>query len=409
MKYDFTTVIDRRGKDAMAIDAVGTNVGHVKKPTFPKEGYSIIPMWVADMNFATAPSVIEAITNRVNHPLFGYFYPSQEYYDSIIYWHQQRHHIQDLKKEYIGYENGVLGCLSSAIRSFTSPGDKILFHSPAYVGFTTVLNDTGRLAELSPLKKDDQGIWRMNYEDMDQRIKEHHIHFAVLCSPHNPCGRVWEKWEIEKAMEIFKENQVIVFSDEIWSDIILEGHCHIPTYSINDDAKERTISVYAPSKTFNLAGLIGSYHIIYNQYLRDRLTKTTSMTHYNQINVLSMHSLIGAYNQEGQEWVDELNQVLTQNMMYAYQFVVNHFEGVEVSIPEGTYMLFLHCEDYCQKHHLTIDELVQKGWDVGVDWQTGVQFHDPWGVRINLALPYSLVKEAMKRLKENVFVDEKQI
>ena len=105
----------------------------------------------------------------------------------------------------------------------------------------------------------------MNYEDMDQRIKDHHIHFAVLCSPHNPCGRVWEKWEIEKAMEIFKENQVIVFSDEIWSDIILEGHCHIPTYSINDDAKERTISVYAPSKTFNLAGLIGSYHIIYNQ------------------------------------------------------------------------------------------------------------------------------------------------
>lgn len=171
MKYDFTTIIDRKGKDAMALDAVGSQKGHVKKPTFPKEGFSIIPMWVADMNFATAPSVMDALNKRIAHPLFGYFYPSDDYYEAIMYWQKTRNNIHDLKKEYIGYENGVLGCLASAIHAFTKPGDKILFHSPTYVGFSTVLNDTDRVAELSPLVKDEEGMWRMDYQDMDKLSK----------------------------------------------------------------------------------------------------------------------------------------------------------------------------------------------------------------------------------------------
>ena len=121
MKYDFVTIIDRKGKDAMALDAVGSQEGHVKKPTFPKEGFSIIPMWVADMNFATAPSVMNALNKRLAHPLFGYFYPSDDYYEAIMYWQKTRNNIHDLKKEYIGYENGVLGCLASAIHAFTKP------------------------------------------------------------------------------------------------------------------------------------------------------------------------------------------------------------------------------------------------------------------------------------------------
>lgn len=403
MKYDFTTIIDRKGKDAMALDAVGSQKGHVKKPTLPKEGFSIIPMWVADMNFATAPSVMDALNKRIAHPLFGYFYPSDDYYEAIMYWQKTRNNIHDLKKEYIGYENGVLGCLASAIHAFTKPGDKILFHSPTYVGFSTVLNDTDRVVELSPLVKDEEGVWRMDYQDMDKRIKDNNIRLAVLCSPHNPCGRVWEKEELEQAMNVFKENDVIVVSDEIWSDIVFAGYKHIPTYSISEDAKRRTISIYAPSKTFNLAGLIGSYHIVCDDYLREQLNKVATSTHYNNMNVLSMHALIGAYREESIEWVDELNQVLEQNMKYTYDFIKNNIEGIEVSQTQGTYMVFLHCEDYCLKNHLTIDELIQKGWDVGVDWQSGVQFHDSWGIRLNIALPQALLQEAIQRLKEYVF------
>lgn len=141
----------------------------------------------------------------------------------------------------------------------------------------------------------------MDYDDMDKKLKENHIHVAVFCSPHNPCGRVWEREEIEKAMEIYKKNDCIVISDEIWSDLILEGYHHIPTQSVNEDARNRTIAVYAPSKTFNLAGLIGSYHIIYNSCLRDRVKANSRKSHYNSMNVLSMHALIGAYKPEGHE------------------------------------------------------------------------------------------------------------
>ena len=239
---------------------------------------------------------------------------------------------------------------------------------------------------------------------MDRRIKENHIHFAVLCSPHNPCGRVWTREELEQAMEIFRENQCVVISDEIWSDILLNGNKHIPTQSVSEDAKNRTIAVYAPSKTFNLAGLIGSYHIIYDNYLKDRMKRESDTTHYNSMNVLSMHALIGAYKNEGHQWVDELCEVLSKNINYACDLIQNEFDGIEVSKPEGTYMLFLHCEEYCKKRNLTIDELIQRGWDVGVAWQQGAPFHDEWGIRMNLAVPYSLVTEAFSRLKRFVFV-----
>ncbi len=404
MTYDFETIMDRRGKDALAVDAIGAGVEWAVVPTQPKNGFSVIPMWVADMNFATVPTITQAIIKRAEHPAFGYYLPKDEYYDSIIRWHRERNGVTDLARENIGYENGVIGCVSTAIQAFTAPGEKILLHSPTYIGFTLVLKSTGRVAELSPLKKDETGVWRMDYEDMDKRIKKNNIHMVILCSPHNPCGRVWEREELERAMEIFRDNQCIVISDEIWSDILLNGNTHIPMQSISEDAKKRTIAVYAPSKTFNLAGLIGSYHIIYDKYLRDRMNRQSDMTHYNSMNVMSMHALIGAYKDEGHRWVDELCEVLSKNINYAYDFIRNEFDGIDVSKPEGTYMLFLHCEEYCKKQGLTIDELIQKGWDVGVAWQQGAPFHDEWGIRMNLALPFSLVEEAFDRLKRFVFV-----
>ena len=201
-------------------------------------------------------------------------------------------------------------------------------------------------------------------------------------------------------MEIYRRNECVVISDEIWSDILLNGHRHIPTQSVSEDAKNRTVAIYAPSKTFNLAGLIGSYHIIYSKYLRDRVRRQGDMSHYNSMNVLSMHALIGAYRDEGHVWVDELCEVLSKNVNDAYEIICRDIDGVTTAKPEGTYMLFLHCEEYCRKHGLTIDELIQKGWDVGVAWQQGAPFHDEWGIRMNLALPHSLVMEALDRLKK---------
>ena len=293
MKYDFTTVLDRRGRDSTAADVIPFKGFQVD------EGFSPIPMWIADMSFKAAPAVMDAIYRRMEMPNFGYFPLPKEYFDSIIRWQQRRNSVEGLLPEHIGYENGVLGGVSSALQAFTAPGEEVLVHSPTYVGFTHTFQDTGRVAVHSPLKRDEQGIWRMDYEDMDRKIKEHNIHLAIFCSPHNPCGRVWERREIERAMEVYAANNCLVISDEIWSDIIMPGYKHIPTQSVSEDAKKRTIAFYAPSKTFSLAGLVGSYHIIYNKYLRERVLRQSRLSHYNDPNVLSVHALIGGFSPEG--------------------------------------------------------------------------------------------------------------
>ena len=401
MKYDFTTIMDRHGRDSIAVDGLGTEPGFAPDP--PKAGFDVIPMWVADMNFPTVPTVQEAIIERAKHPAFGYFDPTDEYYDAIIDWQRARNGVEGLTAEDIGYENGVLGGVVSTLTAFAAPGDKVLLHSPTYVGFTNCIENNGYHIVHSPLKKDEQGVWRMDFEDMDRKLKENNIHVAVFCNPHNPCGRVWEKWEIEKAMEVYKENDCVVISDEIWSDLILAGNRHTPTQSVSEDARNRTAAFYAPSKTFNLAGLVGSYHIIYNKYLRDRVVSKGSKAHYNDMNVLSMHALIGAYKPEGQEWVDELRQVLTGNVDYACDYICRRFEGVDVSKPQGTYMLFADCSQWCESHGISLDKLEKRAWDVGVAIQDGRQFKAPCAVRMNLALPLSRVEEAMERLDRYVF------
>ena len=317
MKYDFTTVYDRRGRDALAVDL--RKDGSCPQP--PKEGFDLIPMWVADMNFATVPTIPQAIRERLEHPLFGYFSPRDEYYDSIRSWQRSRNGVEDLTPEHICYVNGVLGGVVAMANVLCSRGDKILVHAPTYVGFTHALGDNGYELVHSPLVKDDQGIWRMDYEDMERRLSEEHIHCAILCSPHNPCGRVWERWELERAMELFQKHDVYVISDEIWSDLILEGSKHIPTQTVSEDAKMRTVAMYAPSKTFNLAGLVGSYSVIYNSWLRDRVAKEAGLSYCNEPNVMSMHALMGAYQDEGYEWLQELRQVLTGNVDFACRYI----------------------------------------------------------------------------------------
>ena len=399
MKYDFTTLMDRHGKDAIAVDGLGTGFA----PAPPKEGFDAIPMWVADMNFPTVPTIPQAIIARAQHPAYGYFSPSKAYYDAILNWQYTRNGVTGLEPKHIGYENGVLGGVLSALNCVCSRGDKVLVHSPTYIGFTRSLENNGYHIVHSPLVQDENGVWRMDYADMEQRLKNEKIHAAILCSPHNPCGRVWEREELEQAMELFRKYDVFVVSDEIWSDILLNGHTHIPTQSISEDARQRTAALYAPSKTFNLAGLVGSYHIVYNNWWRERIEKESGLSHYNAMNVLSMHALVGGYSPEGQAWLDELREVLSGNVNFACRYIADHFEGVTVTKPEGTYMLFVDCTGWCKAHGKTIGELEHALWDVGVAVQDGTMFHGPCHLRMNLASPRSRIEEAFRRMDEYVF------
>ncbi len=403
MHFDFTSIMDREGKDAIAVDALGVMDGFA--PASPKEGFDAIPMWVADMNFPTAPSIVEAVSQRLSHPAYGYFSTRPEYYDAVIRWQKSHNGVEDLCPEHIGYENGVLGGVMSALGVLCSPGEAVLVHSPTYIGFTSSLNNAGYPMIHSPLVMDENGVYRMDFEDMEEKIRSHKLRTAIFCSPHNPCGRVWERWEIEKAMALFEKYGVRVISDEIWSDLLLHGHTHIPTQSVSAYARENTVALYAPSKTFNLAGLIGSYHIIYNDELRQAVRKQASLCHYNSMNVLSMYALIGAYSPVGEAWLQELRQVLSQNVDDACDFIRDELPGLSCFRPEGTYMLFVDCTQYCEKHRVSLDEIERRAWEVGVAVQDGRMFHGPCHLRVNLALPNSRVKEAFRRLKEYVFID----
>ncbi|MBM6688056.1 aminotransferase class I/II-fold pyridoxal phosphate-dependent enzyme [Collinsella tanakaei] len=401
MSFDFTSIINRHGQDAIAVDGIGMPGGSA--PAAPEEGFDFIPMWVADMNFPVVPTIQDAIIERVKQPHFGYFAPREEYFSKVIEWQSRRNDVVGLEPKHIGYENGVLGGVISTLNAFAAPGDEVLVHSPTYIGFTNSLTNAGFRIVHSPLKLDESGVWRMDFEDMERVLSERTIHAAIFCSPHNPTGRVWEREEIERAMEIYAKHDCVVISDEIWSDIILPGHKHVPTQSVSEDARNRTVALYAPSKTFNLAGLVGSYHIIYNDYLRDRVLAQSSKPHYNEMNVLSMHALLGAYEPEGYAWVDELREVIAGNVDWACDYIAAHFDGVRVSKPQGTYMLFLDCTEWCERCGRDIDWVLNAGWRVGVGWQDGRPFHGPCHIRVNLALPLARVKEAFERLDRYVF------
>ena len=396
MTYDFETVLDRRGTNSVAADLIPFDEK-------PDEGFDPIPMWIADMAYPVAPPVLEAMRARLELPTLGYYRLSDEYFDSILSWQRRRNGVEGLEKEHIGYENGVLGGVASAVQAFTAPGEKILVHSPTYVGFTHTIENLGRVLVHSPLRRDEKGIWRMDYADMDAKIREHAIHLVIFCSPHNPSGRVWEREEIERAMEVYRDNGCLVISDEIWSDIVMPGYRHIPTQSVDADARARTLAFYAPSKTFSLAGLVGSYHIVFNKYLRERLERQSEQSHYNSCNVLSMHALIGAYSPEGEDWAEQMIRAIEGNFDYACGFIAENFPGVRVMRPQGTYMLFLDCHDFCAAHGVSIGELQRRGVRAGVIWQNGEHFVWPETIRMNLALPLSRLREVMERLKKYAF------
>lgn len=398
MKYDFSSILERKGRDSTAAEIIPFADAHVK------EGFEPIPMWIADMSFPVAPSVEIAIRKRMEMPNYGYFRMPDSYYESIIWWQKRRNGVEGLEKQHIGYENGVLGGVSSAVQVLSCPGEPILVHSPTYVGFTECLKNIGRPIIHSPLIRDENGIWRMDFEDMDAKIKEYNIRLAIFCSPHNPSGRVWERWELEQAMDVYARNDCIVISDEIWSDIIMPGYRHIPTQSISDDARKRTISFYSPSKTFSLAGLIGSYHIIYNEYLRNRVQRHSEMSHYNSCNVLSLHALLGAFSAEGEEWANEMLSVIDENIDYACTFIKENFKGLNCMRPQGTYMLYLDCAEYLREKNTDIMSLLLKGVEYGVIWQNGEAFMWPDSIRMNLALPKLRLIEAFERLKKYVFL-----
>ncbi len=395
MTYDFTTVIEPSRIDAIALDS---------PPGQPVDGFDIIPMWVADMNFATSPAVTEAMSKRIAHPTFGYFNTRSEYFDGILRWQKTHNNAVDLTADCISYQNGVLAGVVSALDAIQPRDKKILIHAPTYTGFIGSITTAGYTLVYSDLIRDDKGIWRMDLADMEAKIVAEHIDTALLCSPHNPTGRVWEREELVAVMALYEKHNVTVISDEIWSDLILDGNRYTAPQTVSEYARQHTVSLYAPTKTFNLAGIIGAYSIIYNPELRAKVVAAANRSHQNRMNVLSMYAQIGGCTPESEDWLRQLRTVLSENARFAVSYIRSRFDGVWVAEPQGTYLLFLDCTEWCKKTGTSMEELLKFAYECGVMVNDGRPFfHGKPSLRINLALPAARVEEAFRRLEKYVF------
>ena len=390
MAYNFDKIWERSGCDATKWDSP-------RKPQCQvyTEAESFVPMWIADMDFATPDFVVEAMKERMEHPIFGYFATPKRYFDAIRFWQRERYGVSyEIENGNIMYQNSVLGGVASFLSVYTLPGEAVLLNSPCYTAFQTTIHNLGRKICASELVKDGDGIYRMNFDEMERMMVENRISVMIFCSPHNPTGRVWARWEIQAVTELCARHGVKLVSDEIWADFIMEKDLrHIPTQTVSETARKITMALYAPSNVFNVAGLVGAYALIYDRQMMNKIAAYAKSTHYNETNILCCYSVIGGY-ENGGGWVDELVRYIRENQEYMVNYLETHFEGVKAYLPEGTYLLWVDIS----RCGMDYDEAFGKMIAAGVLPNSGKAFMGRNHIRFNAACPRSMCEEAMKRL-----------
>ncbi len=382
--YDFDRKLDQRGFDEKW-DA----------PRYPTaEDKPLIPMWVADMDFAVPDCVLNAIRARLDHPAFGYSDPDPRFAQSIIAWMKERHGVTDIRPEMIRYQNSALGGVVAALKTLTRPGDPVLIQFPNYNGFTHAISDAGRRLVGSPLIQDGEGVFRVDLADMEKRILEENIRCFLFCAPHNPTGRVWTREEIQQVCALCEKYGVSIISDEVWADFVFAPARHVSPTQVSDYAHENTITICGASKTFNLAGLHTSYSVVYNDELRRRFHKWSAESYCDDPNTLSIAALIGAYT-EGHRYVDELVAYIRQNMELACGFIQREVPGVRSGLPEGTYTMWL---DFTGTGRSQAENIRRLG-DQGLVLSPGKDYHGEGWFRMNVACPRAQLEQALQALK----------
>lgn len=387
-KIDFDLVIDRKNTNCLKYDFA------VRRGR-PED---VLPLWVADMDFQTAPEIIEAIQKRTAHGIFGYSEVKDEYFEAVQTWMKEKHG-WEVERSWLVKTPGVVFALAMSVQAFTEPGDAVLIQQPVYYPFSEVIKDNGRkiVANLLVLKED--GKYHMDFEDFEQKIIDNHVKLFLLCSPHNPVGRVWTREELERVGEICRKYDVIVVSDEIHEDFVFEGK-HQVLANINEDLKNRTIICTAPSKTFNLAGLQVSNVWIPNRKLRTKFRKRIAAAGYSQLNALGLTACEAAYRYGG-NWHAELMVYLRENLDYLRSFIKERIPQIKLIEPEGTYLIWLDFRGLGLTEAQR-EELLLKKAEIWLD--SGAIFGGAGEgfERINIACPRSTLKEALERIERAV-------
>ncbi|SMF89595.1 cystathione beta-lyase [Paenibacillus uliginis N3/975] len=354
-----------------------------------------LPMWVADMDFAAPPAVVRAMHARVEHGVFGYTLQTETYREAITSWMDKRHN-WSIKPEWIQYCPGVVPALSLIVEAFTEPGDQVIIQTPVYPPFYSVVKDHGRELVQNPLILTEQGDYVMDFEDLERSLSGGRVKMIILCSPHNPVGRVWTKEELSRIASLCEQHDVLVVSDEIHADLIYQAGSHTPFASLSEDAAMRSFICTAASKTFNIAGLNTANIIIPNDTLRRRFDKALQRYALGSITPMGAAATETAYR-EGGEWLDALLSYVRGNMEYIRDFIQEHMPEVKVKLPQATYLLWIDFRGLGMSDEDLNRFLVQKakiGMNRGVTFGKSAEGF----MRMNMACTRATAEEAMSRL-----------
>ncbi len=381
---DFDKITDRTGTNAIKYDLAEAR-------NKPKDAISL---WVADMDFPTAPCVQNAVAEKAAHGIFGYSRPDSRYYAALKKWFRERHSYE-IQDEWVVNTPGVCFALATAIKAFTVEGESVLVQKPVYYPFFNMIKNLGRKVVNSPLVLKN-GHYEINFQDFEEKIVSENVKMFILCSPHNPGGRVWKKQELIRISEICLRHGVLVVSDEIHSDITFEDHTHTVYGTLSQAAAENSIICTAPSKSFNLAGLQFSNIIIPNAKLRADFMREVDRTGYDEPSLMGIVAATAAYS-EGAEWFEEVKDYIWQNIVFAKNYIEENSPKIKVIVPEGTYLLWLDFSGFGLSDKEINERILNKAkvWlDSGSMFgKEGEKFQ-----RINCATPRSILKEALQRI-----------
>lgn len=381
MKYNFDEIIPRRGTNSYKWDSA--------------RDADVLPMWVADMDFRTAPPVVEALRKRAEHGIFGYVRVPDAYYAAVTNWFARRHDWQ-IEKGWIIYTTGVVPALSAVIKALTVPGDKVMVQTPVYNCFFSSIRNNGCGMIANPLIYRN-GTYQIDFADLEQKAADPSVKVLLLCNPHNPAGRVWTKQELTRIGDICIRNNVWVIADEIHCELVFPGHTYIPFASISQEFLMHSVTCTSPSKAFNLAGLQIANIISADTDIRIKIDKAINVNEVCDVNPFGVEALMAAYN-DSEEWLEELKQYLFANYNYLRAYFAECLPEFPVSMLEGTYLVWVDCSVLNQSSDETVKTLLEKEklWvnEGGLYGEAGEGF-----IRINIACPRQQLIEGLNRLR----------
>ncbi|MCF2690118.1 pyridoxal phosphate-dependent aminotransferase [Bacteroides fragilis] len=384
MKYDFDEIISRRNSNSYKWDAV--------------MGEGVLPMWVADMDFRTAPAVVEVLRKRMDHGIFGYTKVPPVYYDAIINWFTRRHGWQ-IDRDWIIYTSGVVPALSAIIKALTVPGDRVLVQTPVYNCFFSSIRNNGCEIVANPLVYTN-GTYRIDFDDLARKATDPKVRLLLLCNPHNPVGRVWTRAELMCIGEICLRNDVLVVADEIHCELVYSGHTYIPFASISDDFRNRSVTCTSPSKAFNLAGLQIANIFAADESVRVKIDKAINLNEVCDVNPFGVEALVAAYN-DGEEWLEELKCYLSDNYLYMRTFFNKYLPQFPVVKLEGTYLVWVDCS-VLNRSSKEIAEILLKAEKLWINEGSMYGEAGEGFIRINIACPRQILIDGLNRLKRGL-------